>query len=221
MKDNDLNEDYYSFESYYRNCFDKNGNPEELDFSKEGKAMKFKKLYFENDEEKKEEIIIDFQDEEFKDIDELENDNLEDEDSEEEDNDTFKNFEDQEVQDFFDWITLGDNILMEEKEFINEVAKKKERTRIDRLLVRARKEALNKATKGQWNDWGIDQRANFIAKWEFKKLGPTRGRYIKRKKPIPTGEARKRLKKQAKLFKRLLKTRGAAIRKKALRKRGR
>ena len=105
---------------------------------------------------------------------------------------------------------------LEEKELITE----KERTRLDRAKTRAMKAALKLATKGKFDTWDLRKQAAWRAKFEFKQLSPTKGRFIKRKKPLNPAILFKQMRKKSKRFKKLLKTRGKQIQKKALRKRG-
>ena len=109
--------------------------------------------------------------------------------------------------------------LMDEEEQFDEV--KKERTRLDRMKTRAMKAALNVATKGQWDSWDLRKRAAFRAKFEYKAMTPTKGRFIRRDKPLNVAVVMKQLKKKSKRLKKLMKTRGKQIQRKAQMKRGR
>ncbi len=102
-----------------------------------------------------------------------------------------------------------------------EELEEKERTKADRMKSRARKDALNKFTKGKFATFTLDQKAQFIAKHEIKFLGPKKAKVVRRAKPKNPADVKKQLKKKAKVLKRTLKSKGAAIRAKALRKRGR
>ncbi len=98
-----------------------------------------------------------------------------------------------------------------------EELEEKEKTRLERKKTRAMKAALNKATEGQWAKWDLRKRAQFRAKFEYKPLGPTRGKFVKRKKPLNPAEVFKKLKKQGKKMKRLMKSKGKSIQQKVQR----
>jgi len=87
----------------------------------------------------------------------------------------------------------------------------KVRNELDRKKNRAKKDALNVATKGDFKNWDIKKQANFHAKFEYKPISPTKGRYVRRQKPLNVADVLKQLRKKSIKMKRLLKSKGKQI----------
>ena len=91
------------------------------------------------------------------------------------------------------------------------------RTELDRKKLRAKKDALAQITKGEFKDWDLKRQAQFHARYQYKEISPTKGRYVRREKPLNPADVMKKLRKQSKRMKRLMKAKGKTISKKAQR----
>ena len=78
----------------------------------------------------------------------------------------------------------------------------KESPIIRRKLARVKRETINKATKGEFFNWNLRKRAEFLSKWEFKAMPGFKGRMIKRTPIVNPNVLMKKMKAASKRMKR-------------------
>jgi hypothetical protein len=102
----------------------------------------------------------------------------------------------------------------DEDDKINEI---KRSPRQKRQVARAKRSAIQTATGGKFYNSSLKDRAKFLSRFEFKKVTPTTGIFIPRKRPLPQLKLFRRLRKAAKVMRKFgrIRAKGKAAKKRS------